>query len=178
MLKKKLITALILIAYVITLVPVISFAEDVTYYFSDSFDGYVTNEKPTVGEIKGLNSRIYEHKEGSDKAMALRATAAKTSFKFTAPTTLKQFVWTLDINPLEAVPTGTLTLGLSGTVINIANFTPDGRIVAHDGRIIGGIAKNRFTKLAFAVDLTNRQCDFYYNGKIIVVYVIRFFGFF
>lgn len=168
MLNKKLISAFVLVIYIISLFPAVSFAEDVTFYFSDNFDSYVTNEKPTVGEIKGLNSRIYEHKEGSDKAMALKATVAKTSFKYTAPKALKQFVWSLDINPLEGIPTGTLTLGLSGTVINIANITPDGRIKAHDGRIIGGIAKNRFTKLAFSVDLTNRNCDFYYNGKLVL----------
>ena len=84
MLKKKLISALVLIVYVISLLPVVSFAEDVTYYFSDNFDSYVTNEKPTVGEIKGLNSRIYEHKEGSDKAMALKVKtlyAAREDFK-------------------------------------------------------------------------------------------------
>ena len=80
MFRKKLISTLVLIIYVISIFPVISFAADTTFYFSDSFDGYVTNEKPTVGEIKGLNSRIYEHKEGSDKAMALKATPAKTSF--------------------------------------------------------------------------------------------------
>ncbi len=168
MLKKKLLSALVLIIYVISLLPVVSFAEDVTYYFADSFDSYTTNEKPTFGTIKGLNSRIYEHTEGSDKAMALYAASAETQFKYQPSSAMKQFVWTLDINPLVAVPKGTLTLGLSGTTINIASFDSDGRIKAHDGKIIGGISKDRFTRLTFAVNLTDKRCDFYVGDECVL----------
>lgn len=166
--NKKLISAIVLIIYIVALVPAVSFADDVTFYFADSFDGYVTNEKPSMGEIRGLNSRIYEHIEGKDKAMALRATQSNTEFIYTSSSSMKEFVWTFDINPLINVPQGTFTLGTSGTTIKIASFGANGRLTAHDGKIIGGISKDRFTKLTFAVNLPNKRCDFYINGNCVL----------
>ena len=106
MINKKIVSIVLLVVYIVLLIPAVSFAEDVSFYFADTFDSYVTNEKPTVGEIKGLNSRIYEHIDGKDKAMLLRAGTKKTEFIYTAPSSMKEFVWTLDINPLENVPSG------------------------------------------------------------------------
>ncbi len=166
--NKKLISTVLLIVYVIALLPLTSFASQEEFYLSENFDNYITNDKPAFGEIKGLNARIYEYDEGKDKAMSLRATEVKTSFSYETSKSLKEFVFTLDINPLNSVPKGTITLGTSGTTIKIASLSESGRLTCFDGKVIGGVSKDRFTKLTFAVNLGDKRCDIYHNGDLVL----------
>jgi len=162
---KKLLTVALLAVYIAGIIPVISFASDRVFVFADSFDSYITNEKPPVGGIKGLNSRICEYEEGKNKAMLLRAVTSGTEFTHTFESNVKSFVWTLDINPTNCIPEGILTLGASGQSITAFEICSDGRIKAHDGKVVGGVAKNRFTTLTIAARLPDKRCDIYINGK-------------
>ena len=150
---KRLTGILLTVFFGITCMPLsvmgVENAKETVFIFSEPFDGVKTNGIPETLTVTGAKTRIIEIDE-SNKAFQLRS-GGKTTITANYHTTSKKYLISMDISGDSKV-TADLVLNTKSTN-NVLLSIRDNVILTKEGKEIGSVNSNVFTRLAVALDL-------------------------
>lgn len=140
-------------------------AEETAFAFSESFNGTPTNGTPETLQVKGAKTRVIELSE-SNKAFQLLPGENQSTIEGGFSTAEKKFVFSLDLSGDSRI---SLDLAMTAGTANTVVLTIRGnRILTREGKEIGSVNSNTFSRLALAINQKTGKFSVYLNGRQIL----------
>ena len=165
---KRLITFLVLIAFGSVGTPFPAFAaeeaESNVFVYSEPFEGAETNGTPETLTVEGAKTRVIE--TGSTDKMFQVMPGNKTTVTAPYSTQSKKYIISMDLSGDGRISIDLLlrTSSSNSTLLTIR----DNVILTKEGKEVGALNPNVFTRLAVALNLKSGTFDLYLNDKMVL----------
>lgn len=134
---------------IVNFFPTAIYAAD--YCFTETFDSYPTNTKPTVGTFMGDIIRVNEYKPGSDKALLLICKKNGTSASYKVANVDEIYTVSYSIMFKEDKTNGTVVIkDAQNKSVNIMSFSKSG-IILRDGKRLNQISTDKMHDITFSI---------------------------